>query len=408
VTLPARIGRYEVELLLGEGGWGRVFLARDPMLRRQVAIKVLRDDLGPPRERGKALAERVREEARAAATLSHPGLVALHDMGDDEQVGLYLVFELVRGPTLRERLHEGPLGAEEVGRIAVALAAALTHAHAAGLVHRTVKPENVMIAPTGPKLTDFGLGVQDSRPPAYVAPEVLASAGSGALSDEFALAATMYEALTGRRAFPGEDSGAVAALVETGKHAPPRSVHPALRGYLGLDAVFARAFSPLPSKRFPSCEAFAAGLAGALQVPGDAGAGAFEHRAGDPPLAESNRACRCGRDSYPGRSRPFAPNGRRRKRVGEETGRRQVHDFDAPRRAAATSRGVSLRFHFCLAFCYELGSRARIPAFLRRPDTSPKRSAGRQTGPSARRPLAAHLRGELDCRTPRCPTIPRP
>jgi len=267
VTLPARIGRYEVELLLGEGGWGRVFLARDPMLRRQVAIKVLRDDLGPPRERGKALAERVREEARAAATLSHPGLVALHDMGDDEQVGLYLVFELVRGPTLRERLHEGPLGAEEVGRIAVALAAALSHAHAAGLVHRTVKPENVMIAPTGPKLTDFGLGVQDSRPPAYVAPEVLASAGSGALSDEFALAATMYEALTGRRAFPGEDSGAVAALVETGKHAPPRSVHPALRGYLGLDAVFARAFSPLPSKRFPSCEAFAAGLAGALQGP---------------------------------------------------------------------------------------------------------------------------------------------
>ena len=270
MSLPARVGRYEVELLLGEGGWGRVFLARDPILRRQVAIKVLRVDREPSSEQGRALTERLREEARAAATLSHPGLVALHDMGDDEHVGLYLVFELVRGPTLRERLHEGPLAAEEVGRIALALAAALTHAHAAGLVHRGVRPENVMLAPTGAKLTDFGLfgqWVRDSGPPAYLAPEVLASDAWGALSDEFALAATMYEAITGRRAFPGENPGAVAALVATGKHSPPRSVHPALRGYLGLDAVFARAFAPLPSQRFPSCEAFASGLAGAVQGP---------------------------------------------------------------------------------------------------------------------------------------------
>ena len=128
MSLPARIGRYEVELLLGEGGSGRVLLARDPVLRRQVAIKVLRDDLGLTAEQRQERTERMRQQARAAATLSHPGLVALHDMGDDDRLGLYLVFELVRGPTLRERLHDGPLASEEVARIGLALAAALTHA----------------------------------------------------------------------------------------------------------------------------------------------------------------------------------------------------------------------------------------------------------------------------------------
>lgn len=267
MSLPARIGRYEVELLLGEGGTGRVLLARDPVLRRQVAIKVLRDDLGLTPEERRELTERVRQQARAAATLSHPVMVALHDMGDDEQVGLYLVFELVRGPTLRERLHDGPLPAEEVARIALALGPALTHAHAAGLVHGGVKPENIMLAPTGPKLTDFGLCQGDARAPAYCAPEVLASASFGPPSDEFALAATMYEALTGRRAFPGDDPRAVAAVIASGNHSAPRSVLPALRGLLQLDKIFARALAKQPSKRYSSCDAFAAALAGALQGP---------------------------------------------------------------------------------------------------------------------------------------------
>ena len=267
MSLPARIGRYEVELLLGEGGSGRVLLARDPVLRRQVAIKVLRGDLGLTAEQRQELTERVRQQARAAATISHPGLVALHDMGDDDRMGLYLVFELVRGPTLRERLHDGPLAGEEVARIGLALAAALTHAHAAGLAHRGVKPENIMLAPTGPKLTDFGLCERDARSTAYSAPEVLASASFDAQSDEFALGATIYEALTGRRAFPGQDPAAVAALIASGKHAPPRSVLPGLRGFLSLDALFARALAAEASRRFPSCEAFASALAGALQGP---------------------------------------------------------------------------------------------------------------------------------------------
>ncbi len=267
MSLPARIGRYEVELLLGEGGIGRVFLARDPVLRRQVAIKVVRDDLRMTIPELGELTERVRQEARAAATVSHPGLVALHDMGDDAGVGLYVVFELVRGPTLRERLEDGPLPTDDVVRIGGAVAAALAHAHAGGLVHRGVMPENVMLAPTGPKLTDLGFCVPSSRSTPYSAPEVLASASFGTASDEFALAATIYEALTGRRAFPGDDPVAVAAMIGSGKHSPPRSALPALRGYLGLDAIFARALAPEPGKRFPSCEAFVSAVAGALQGP---------------------------------------------------------------------------------------------------------------------------------------------
>ena len=264
MNLPGRIGRYEVELLLGEGGIGRVVLARDPVLGRQVAIKVLRSDLGLAPAQHHALAEQVCQEARAAATLSHPGMVAVHDMGQDEGLGMYLVFELVRGPTLRERLHDGPLPPDEVAHIARSLGSALSHAHAAGLVHRGVKPENIMLAPTGPKLTDFGIGQGDPGAAAYTAPELRASGAFGASSDEFALASTMYEALTGRRAFPGDEPMAVASLIASGRHAAARAALPSLNGFLRLDVIFSRALAPDPKRRFPSCDAFGSALASEL------------------------------------------------------------------------------------------------------------------------------------------------
>ncbi|HZU82595.1 MAG TPA: serine/threonine-protein kinase [Polyangiaceae bacterium] len=300
-----RIGRYEVELLLGEGGVGRVYLARDPVVGRQVAIKTLRDDLGLAADERPALEERVAEQARTAATLSHPAMVSLFDMGHDERAGLFLVEELVRGPTLRERLHEGPLPAAEVAHMARTLGAVLTHAHAAGLVHRGVRPENVMLAPTGLKLADFGVSQLEPRAPAYCAPEVVAASGpwpvatdAGApapatpdggssppartsrrapaaaptrghtpQSDQFSLAATLYEALTGRRAFPGDDSRAVSTKVALAKVDAPRKVQPALRGFLRLDQVFAQALAKDPKRRFPSCEAFGAALAAELEGP---------------------------------------------------------------------------------------------------------------------------------------------
>ena len=215
---PARIGRYDVERVLGEGGMGRVLLARDTVLGRRVAVKLLRDDLGLPPDLRAQLFERMRQEARAAAALSHPGIVTLHDMGEDDAVGLYLVFEHIEGPTLRERLAQGgPLPPAEAAILARTLGSALAHVHAAAVLHRDVKPENVMLAcGTGPKLTDLGIArLPDSTltrttvvlgTPAYAAPEALSSGAFGPRSDQFSLAATLYEALTGVRAFPGDDA----------------------------------------------------------------------------------------------------------------------------------------------------------------------------------------------------------
>jgi len=276
MDLPRRIGRYDVERLLGEGGMGRVLLARDTVLGRRVALKVLRDDLGLPPELKTQLVDRMRQEARAAAALSHPGMVTLHDMGQDDAVGLFLVFELIDGPTLRERLHAGgPLPAGEVAAIARVLGAALTHAHQAGVIHRDVKPENVMLSPTGAKLTDFGIArLPDSTltrattvlgTPAYSAPEALASATFSAASDQFSLASTLYEALTGVRAFPGDDALTVASRVATSKHTAPSAARPGLARFPHLDTIFDRALAKDAGNRFASCAAFGEVLAAELE-----------------------------------------------------------------------------------------------------------------------------------------------
>src|ERR1700679_481394 len=118
MELPKRIGRYDVIRLLGRGGMGRVLLAKDTVLGREVAIKIVRDDLGIPPEMKDALFQRMKQEARAAAAVSHPNFVVLHDMGEESDVGLFLVFELVKGPTLRDRITQGPLDTDEVYKIA--------------------------------------------------------------------------------------------------------------------------------------------------------------------------------------------------------------------------------------------------------------------------------------------------
>src|SRR5271165_4013442 len=145
-NLVANVGRYEVIRVLGQGGMGRVLLARDSVLGRHVAVKILRDDLGLPPESRQALFARMQQEARAAAAIGHPHMVTLHDMGEDPQLGLYLVFEYLTGPTLRDKIGEGALDLVTVGKIARELGDALTTAHEAGVIHRDVKPENVILS----------------------------------------------------------------------------------------------------------------------------------------------------------------------------------------------------------------------------------------------------------------------
>lgn len=269
--LPAQIGRYRIERLLGRGAMGRVLLAHDPVLDRSVAIKLLRDDLNIPPEQHDTLLSRMRQEARASARVSHPNIVALHDMGEDPALGLCLVFEYAQGATLKERLLRGPLGPEAAAKLAREVGDALATAHAAGVLHRDIKPENIILTPTGAKVADFGIArVPDSTltrdggllgTPAYSAPECIASGAFSPLSDQFSLAATLYEAVSGQRAFPGEDAIAVATSITTDE--PPK-----IAEYAGLDPhvddVLARGLAKNPSARFEDSRAFGAALAEAL------------------------------------------------------------------------------------------------------------------------------------------------
>jgi len=271
--LPATVGRYEVVRILGEGAMGRVLLAHDPVLDRDVAVKHLRGDLKIPRDVRQGLVARMRHEARAAARVAHPNLVVLHDMGEDPSVGLFLVFEYVEGPTLKQRIvADGRLPPAEAARLARELGAALTVAHEAGILHRDVKPENVMLARTGGKIADFGIArIPDSTlthqgglmgTPAYSAPETFRAGKFSPASDQFSLAASIYEAVSGRRAFPGDDAVTVAARIAS--DTPDR-----FTAELGLppavDEVLGRALDRRAEARYPSCEAFGVALSESLQ-----------------------------------------------------------------------------------------------------------------------------------------------
>lgn len=271
--LPESIGRYRVLGASGHGAMGRVLLARDPNLDRDVAVKVLREDLKlAPAER-EALHERMRQEARASARLTHPNIVGLHDIGEEPDLGLYLVFEYVQGPTLEERIARGPLGATACARLARELGAALGAAHRAGVLHRDIKPANVILAETGAKIADFGIAripgstlTQDGRvlgTPAYSAPEAIETGTFSPASDQFSLAATLYEAISGRRAFAGEDAISVAKQI-TGSE--PAAIA-ALSGVdHHVDSVLARGLAKDPSARYGSADELGEALAEALTL----------------------------------------------------------------------------------------------------------------------------------------------
>ncbi|MCC7541495.1 MAG: serine/threonine protein kinase [Deltaproteobacteria bacterium] len=253
VATPVRIGRYDVIRLLGEGAMGRVYLARDPDLDRRVAIKTVRDDLPMPADARETFLTRFRNEARAAARVTHPGIVAVYDVGDDPKHGPFLVLEYVSGATLQERLaSKGALAPDELVSLADRIAPAIDAAHAASIVHRDIKPQNVLVTAEGDaKLTDFGVArIPDAQltregqflgTPCYAAPETLSDQEYSPASDLFSFGALLYEAATGKRAFPGDDAVAVARKVIDEEPVAPSKARRGLPET--LDRTFARALA---------------------------------------------------------------------------------------------------------------------------------------------------------------------
>jgi eukaryotic-like serine/threonine-protein kinase len=202
----AVVGRFEMIREIGRGGFGVVWEARDQKLGRYVAFKAVRAGA-----KAQLREERLLREAEAAARLSHPNIVTLHDVGRAEQ-GPYLVLELLVGETLAERLQRGRLPVREAVRVAVEIAKGVAHAHAHGVVHRDLKPANVVLCQDGQvKVLDFGMAHafgqrrEDGGTPAYMAPEQREGAPEDERSDVFALGAMLFEMTSGELPFPERD-----------------------------------------------------------------------------------------------------------------------------------------------------------------------------------------------------------
>jgi Tol biopolymer transport system component/serine/threonine protein kinase len=266
-----RMGPYEIRAHLGGGGMGEVYRAHDTRLGRDVALKVLRGRLGDEASRG-----RFQREARAIAALSHPNVLAIHDVGDDAGTP-YLVTELLVGETLRARLAGGVPPLATALRWAVQIATALAAAHEAGIVHRDLKPENVFILADGRvKILDFGLArslrreataIEHTLPgmivgtAGYLAPEQARGLPPAPPADLFALGAMLFEMVTGARAFRGDTLVDTLHAVVSQDPPPVSSLRPEAPRW--LDRVVARCLAKEPSRRFAS----ARDLAFALETP---------------------------------------------------------------------------------------------------------------------------------------------
>ena len=267
---PGRVlgSRYRLVGPIAKGGMASVWEAEDPLLSRRVAVKILDAQLGTD----DALRARFRHEAVAAARLAHPNIVSTYDTGEDDGVA-YIVMELIDGLTLRELLDSrGALPVGDAVDITMQVAAALTHAHDHGLVHRDVKPGNVLVQRDGHvKVTDFGIakatdaGSDLTRAGAvmgtarYLAPEQLQDGIVDARADVYSLALVLYELLVGRPPFAGDSDVATAVARLTADVPSVSTMRPDVPA--GLDAVIARALMRDPADRTPSARAFREELA---------------------------------------------------------------------------------------------------------------------------------------------------
>lgn len=265
-ALPANVGRYKILSLLGAGAMGKVWLAEDPRIKRHVAIKTLRLDLFQREEDREDFLARFSREAEISGLLNDPGIVTIYDVGESE-LGPFMAMEYVKGKSLDHFIKSGPpLSLSQKLRILAGTAQALDHAHAAGIIHRDVKPGNVMIQESGrPKLMDFGIAKREDSTltqtgtflgtPSYVSPEQVRGNPIDPRSDLFSFAVMSFELLTGVLPFSGNS---INTLLYNIVNEPPAEVPREVPGIVSerLHRVFGRALAKAPDARHLNCCAF--------------------------------------------------------------------------------------------------------------------------------------------------------
>lgn len=277
--LPAAFGRYEPLEQLGAGAMGKVYLAVDPLIDRMVAVKVINTDLVNPDSRAEFL-ERFRTEVRAAAQCAHPAIVSVYDFSDDGPMP-YIVMEFVPGNTLSSLMRQaqddaGRAAVPELVRVVLQVLDALAAAHAVGVVHRDIKPGNIMVTPRGAvKITDFGIArLGDSTmtmmggmvgSPSYMAPEQALGQAVDHRADIFSTAAVLFQILLGHTPFGG--SGVTDTLVRLA--GPQAAAFGRLEG-TAMGQVLRRGLAKDVAQRFATAQEFAAALRRALAEEDDA------------------------------------------------------------------------------------------------------------------------------------------
>jgi serine/threonine protein kinase len=267
--LPPVIGRYRILTKLGEGGMGEVVLAEDASLGRRVALKLPSARLaGDPQVR-----LQLQQEARAAATINHPHVCVVHEVGEDASGRPFIAMEYVEGDTLAERIRRGRLSPDDVSALGRQAASALHEAHAKGVVHRDLKPSNIMLTPHGVKLLDFGLagvtrpsalGKEDRAARAfagtipYMSPEQLRLEDVDHRTDLYSLGVVLYEAATGLRPFDAPTAAATCDAILKSELRPPNQIVADLP--IELDRVIRRALARNREERYQSAAELGADL----------------------------------------------------------------------------------------------------------------------------------------------------